>query len=75
MGEVDSDIFALEKAGGAVGEPVLRIAPGNPNLRLSSQTSPEGRFPQCDLRVRHLFRFKQHPEALTCKDVLERGKV
>lgn len=48
-GGVDSNIFALEKADGEVGEPVLRIGPGNPNLRLSSQTSPEGCFPQRDL--------------------------
>lgn len=44
-GGVDSDIFALEKADGAVGEPVLRIAPGNPNLRLKLTDITGGMFP------------------------------
>lgn len=76
-GGVDSDTFTLEKADRTVREPVLRIstgAPGNPNPSLSLKTSPEGRFPQCDLRVRHLSQCKQHPKALTCKGVLEHGK-
>lgn len=74
---VDRATLALEKADPEGREPVPRIStggPGDPNPFLTSQTSLEGCFPPCDLRVCHLLRFQQRPKALTSKTILEHGK-